>query len=140
PQAAISLQFADPDFHAPYTQQGTLAVEHQFARDLAMTVSYIWSRGIGLFVQRDLNLGPPGPAQTYIIDDAAGNQVGTYTTPIFLFNNKVDTRYSKILQVENGGQSWYSGLAIQLQKRMAHGLQAQVAYTWSHAIDDANQQ
>ena len=28
------LQFAAPDFRNPYTQQGTLAMEHQFARDV----------------------------------------------------------------------------------------------------------
>jgi hypothetical protein len=41
--------------------------------------------------------------------------------------------------VDNGGQSWYNGLALQLRKRMSHGLTAGVSYTWSHAIDDANQ-
>jgi hypothetical protein len=29
---------------------------------------------------------------------------------------------------------------VQLVKRMSHGLTAQVSYTWSHAIDDDNQQ
>ena len=60
PGGTISLQFADPkSFRAPYSQQGTLAVEHQFTRDIALTASYIWSRGIGIFTQRDLNLGNP---------------------------------------------------------------------------------
>jgi hypothetical protein len=40
------LNYADPNFRAPYSQQGTLAIEHQFTRDIAMTASYIWSRGI----------------------------------------------------------------------------------------------
>jgi hypothetical protein len=42
--------------------------------------------------------------------------------------------------VENGGQSWYNALALQLTKRFSHGFQAQVNYTWSHAIDDGNEQ
>ena len=57
-----------------------------------------------------------------------------------LFANKPDPRYGKILQVENGGQSWYNALALQLTKRFTHGFQAQVNYTWSHAIDDGNEQ
>ena len=141
PGGSISLQFADPQsFRAPYSQQGTLAVEHQFTRDIAVTASYIWSRGIGLFTQRDLNLGTPVGPYTYTIQDANGNNVSTYSTPVFVIGNRVDPRYSKILQIENGGQSWYNALAIQVEKRFAHGLSAQVNYTWSHAIDDADQQ
>lgn len=140
PSGSVQLTFAGEDFHNPYTQQGNLSIERQFGRDYGLSVSYMWSRGIGLFTQRDLNLGPLGPTVNYKIMDAAGNQVGTFPTQVYLYSNRVDTRYSKILQVENGGQSWYNGLAVQLQKRMSHGLTAQVSYTWSHAIDNANQQ
>jgi hypothetical protein len=140
PAGSVQLTLAGDDFHNPYTQQGNLSIERQFGKDYGLSVSYMWSRGIGLFTQRDLNLGPLGPAVNYRILDAAGNQVGVFPTQVYLFANRVDTRYSKILQVENGGQSWYNGLAIQLQKRMSHGLIAQVSYTWSHAIDTANQQ
>ena len=60
PPSSVSLQFADPkSFRNPYSQQGTLALEHQFTRDVAVTASYIWSRGIAIFTQRDLNLGDP---------------------------------------------------------------------------------
>ena len=143
PAGAVALTFADKNFHAPYTQQGTLALDRQLTRDLAISASYIWTRGIGLFVQRDLNLGQPtSQAYTYIIDDASGNKVGTYSTPLFVLTNglRPDPRYGKILQVENGGQSWYNALAIQLDKRFSHGFQAQVNYTWSHAIDDGNEE
>ncbi len=36
------------------------------------------------------------------------------------------------------GTSHYSGLQMQLNKRMSHGLQYTAAYTWSHATDDSN--
>ncbi len=141
PTGTINLNVADPNFRAPYTQQGTLALDHQLTRDLAVTVSYIWTRGIGLYTQRDLNLGPPtSQSYTYIIQDATGNNVSTFSTPLFLFANRPDTRYGKILSIENGGQSWYNALAVQVQKRMSHGLSAQLNYTWSHAIDDGNEQ
>jgi hypothetical protein len=139
PSASVKLGLAAPDFHAPYTQQGTVALERQLTKDMVLTTSWIWSRGIGLFTARDLNLGSP-VSRTYTIQDASGNNVNTYTTPVYILANRVDTRYSQIIQVENGGQSWYNGLAVQLNKRFSHGFQAQLNYTWSHAIDDANQQ
>jgi len=36
------------------------------------------------------------------------------------------------------GDSHYSGLQVQLNKRMSHGLQYTAAYTWSHATDNSN--
>jgi hypothetical protein len=140
PAGSITLNVADKNFHNPYTQQGTLALERQLSKDMALTVSYIWTRGIGLYVQRDLNLGAPGPTETYVIQDASGANVGSYSTPVFTFANRVDPRYSKILSIENGAQTWYNALAVQFQKRMSHGITAQVNYTWSHAIDDGNEE
>lgn len=140
PAGSVQLAFASTGLHNPYSQQANVSIERQLAKDLGLTVNYIWSRGIGIFTQRDLNLGAPGPTVTYQIQDASGNQVGLFPTTTYLFANRVDKNFSKILQVENGGQSWYNALALQLQKRMSHGLIAQVSYTWSHAIDNANQQ
>ncbi len=140
PAGTTNLQFAADNFYAPYTQQGSVSMERELTRDLGLTVSYLWSRGIGLITQQDLNLGPVGPAVTYRINDASGAQVSTFTTPVWIAANKVDTRFGKILLVENGGNSWYHALAVQLNKRMSHGISAKLAYTWSHAIDDADMQ
>jgi outer membrane receptor protein involved in Fe transport len=135
----VSLSFAGNDFRNPYTQQGSIAIEHEFRRDTGITASYIWNRGIGLFTVRDVNLGSPGAPVAYTILDASGNTASTWTTPLYLLANRVDPRYRGLNMVENGGQSWYNGLALQIRKRMSHGLQASVSYTWSHAIDTANQ-
>jgi hypothetical protein len=140
PQSSVSLQYASDNFYSPYMQQGTLSVEREIRPDLGLTVSYLWSRGVGLVVQQDVNLGAPGGTYTYSIRDTAGNETGRFTTPVWVIGNRVDRRYSRILRIENGGNSWYNGLAVQVNKRMSHGISAKLAYTWSHAIDDANQQ
>jgi outer membrane receptor protein involved in Fe transport len=139
PAGTKTLVFADPNYRNPYTEQGTFSIERQLAHDLGLTVSYLNSHGVQIWTNRDLNLGAPGPVKTYIIDDASGAQVGSWSTPIFLSTNKVDSRYGRIAEVDNGGQSWYNGLAVQLKKRWSHGFGADFSYTWSHAIDDANQ-
>ncbi|HYI96806.1 MAG TPA: hypothetical protein VEX68_24910, partial [Bryobacteraceae bacterium] len=136
---AVDVQYAASDFRQPYTQQADIAIERQLSDNLGFTASYLWSRGIGLFTSRDNNVGALGPDVTYRINDTSGNQVGSYTTPTYRLANRVDTRFRRLIQVENGGQSWYSGLVLQLRKRMSHGLEGSVAYTWSHAIDTAMQ-
>ena len=138
PSGTVNLGFAADNFHNPYTQQGTLAVERQIGSNLGLTVSYIWSRGVGLWVQRDANLADPTSTATYSILDSNGNTTGAFTTPVY--TAKVDSRYGKILVTENGASSWYNGLSVQLRKRLSHGLSGSVAYTWSHAIDNGNEQ
>lgn len=135
----VSINFASPDFRRPYTQQGNFTIDRQLSSDLAFSASYIWSRGIALYTVRDLNIGPMGNPVTYSILDASGNQAGTFTTPVYLLANRIDKRYRSVLQTENGGQSWYNGLVVQLRKRWSHGLTGSFSYTWSHAIDTANQ-
>lgn len=130
-----TVEFASPTLRTPYTEQGTLAIEHQINRTMAMTVSYLWSRGIQGFAVRDLNIGPLGPNVTYQIADVNGAIVGSYTTPTYRFANRVDTRYSRVLQVENGVNSYYNAMAVQFRKRFSRGFQAHASWTWGHAID-----
>ena len=131
-----NIQFAAANWKRPYSEQATLAIERQLARDIAVTASYIWSRGIHLFGETDLNL-PPLSSQTftYTINDANGNKTGTYTTPMYL-GSRPDSRYGSVVQADNGVGSYYNGLALQLNKRFSRGLQGSVSYTWSHEIDD----
>jgi hypothetical protein len=134
-RTGTTVEFASPDLKTPYTEQGTLGVEREITRTMVLTVSWLWNRGIQGFGVRDLNIGPLGAPVTYQIADATGNVVGSYTTPTYRFANRVDTRYSRVLQVENGVNSYYNALAVQFRKRLSHGFQAQLSWTWGHAID-----
>ncbi len=133
--SASNIQFADPNLRTPYSEQGTLAIERQFGRDISVTASYIWSRGVQLYAVRDLNMAPLGPNFTYTINDDKGTQVGYFTTPVYI-GKRPDARYGGVYQNENGVNSYYSGLALQMRKRFSHGFTAHVSYTWAHEIDD----
>jgi outer membrane receptor protein involved in Fe transport len=130
-----TVQFAAPSMRAPYSEQATAAVERQLTHDISLTASYIWSRGVELLGTRDLNIGPLGAPVTYNIANATGQIVGSYTTPTYRLANRVDTRYNRVLQNENGLNSYYNALVVDVRKRFKAGLTASLAYTWSHEID-----
>jgi hypothetical protein len=138
PSGSVSITFAAPDFRNPYSQQADLSIERQLTNSTSLSMSYIWSRGVQINTTRDLNIGPEGDPVTFRINDSSGNQVGSYTTPTYRLANRIDTRYQRLIQVENGGRSYYDGFAVQLKKKMSRGFEGSVAYTWSHAIDTAN--
>ncbi len=138
---AAGIQFAAPNWKTPYSEQGTFAVERQLTHDIALTASYIWSRGIQLYGERDLNLPPLSDQSfTYTIANASGQPVGAYATNMYVKlptpNGRPDPRYGAVVQDENGVTSFYNGLAVQAEKRFSHGFLASLAYTWSHEIDD----
>ncbi|MCS7025456.1 MAG: TonB-dependent receptor [Bryobacteraceae bacterium] len=135
PPGTVTISFAAPDLATPYTQQGDLSLERELTRSTALTVSYLWNRALKNMTRQDLNIGPATGSFTYRILDAAGNQVGTYTTPTYLLANRVDPRYARVVYIDNGGRNWYDGLAVQLRRRASQWLEGTLSYTWSHARD-----
>ncbi|MFZ1141907.1 MAG: hypothetical protein WAN76_22225 [Candidatus Sulfotelmatobacter sp.] len=46
-----------------------------------------------------------------------------------------DPRFGAVTQFSTGANSHYNGLQLTAMKRLSHGLQGQVNYTWSHCLD-----
>jgi hypothetical protein len=46
-----------------------------------------------------------------------------------------DPRFGAVTQLSTGANSHYNGLQLTAMKRLSHGLQGQVNYTWSHCLD-----
>ncbi len=50
-----------------------------------------------------------------------------------------DPRYGQNILVSNNAWSYYHGLQVELSKRLSQGLNFQVAYTWSKALDTTSE-
>jgi hypothetical protein len=135
PPGTVSISFADPELATPYTQQGDIGIEQRLGSNMSVTISYLWSRGFRMLTRRDLNVGPESGTFSYRINDAEGNQVGSYTTATYLAANRVDNRYSRVQLIDNGGRLWYDGLAVQFRRRGGKWVEGTIAYTLSHARD-----
>lgn len=134
-QGASTLDVLSPNLKTPYSEQATIAVERQLSKDMVFTVSGIFSRGVNLWGTQDINAPPLGAPFTYIIDNASGQQVGTYTTGVYV-GARPNSNFGAIYEQTNGVDSWYDGLVATWEKRMSHGFQSSASYTWSHEIDD----
>lgn len=132
----------------PYAINYTLEAQHVFARDYTLSVRYLGTRGVHLISQQQLNRRSLVTASrnipTYLAQPSFAQlqslplTVGQLRAPGSLdpaFANAGFT--STILSYTPQGYSSYNGLAAQLNRRFSNGLQAQVAYTWSHAIDNS---
>jgi outer membrane receptor protein involved in Fe transport len=134
-QSASVLDVLAPHLKTPYSEQASIAVERQIAKDMVVTVSGIFSRGVNLWGTQDINAPALGAPFTYTIDNASGQAVGTYTTGVYT-GSRPNPNFNAIYEQTNGVSSWYDGLVIAFDKRFSHGFQSSASYTWSHEIDD----
>ena len=53
----------------------------------------------------------------------------------FPYMQPTDPRFGAVTQFSTGANSHYNGLQLTAMKRLGHGLQGQINYTWSHCMD-----
>src|SRR6202453_684618 len=110
----------DGKLHAPYFMQWSFALEHQIGNALNLRAQYVGTRAVNQ------------PYET---------QVNGYQTVCagcfapFPYGQPVDPRFGPVTQLNTGANSHYNGLQLTADKRLAHGLQVLVNYTWSRCMD-----
>lgn len=144
-----TLYSIDPHLVTPYTQQWHLGLERQLFPDTVLEVSYGGSRGLKLFAFYNGNqavpvadptdpLAPRRPASNNNWPGAAGpcdnNPAGGYADA----NNCNPALDTAIAAFRSNTQSNYDSLQVRLEKRYAHGIQFEAAYTFSHSLDNAS--
>ena len=119
PPVAISA-VPNGKLHAPYFMEWSLGIEHQFGTTASMQAQYVGTRAVN---------------QPYL------TQVNGYQTVCrgcfapFPYMQPTDPRFGAVTQFSTGANSHYNGLQLTAMKRLSHGLQGQVNYTWSHCLD-----
>jgi hypothetical protein len=110
----------DGKLHAPYFMQWSFALEQQIGNTLNLRAQYVGTRAVNQ------------PYET---------QVNGYQTVCpgcfapFPYGQPVDPRFGPVTQLNTGANSHYNGLQLTADKRLAHGIQLLVNYTWSHCMD-----
>jgi hypothetical protein len=119
PPVAITA-VPDGKLHAPYFMEWSLGVEHQFGTTASLHAQYVGTRAVN---------------QPY------STQVNGYQTVCqgcfapFPYRQPTDARFAAVTQLSTGANSHYNGLQLTAMKRLGHGLQGQVNYTWSRCMD-----
>ena len=110
----------DGKLHAPYFMEWSFGIEHQFGNTASVQGRYVGTRAVN---------------QPYL------TQVNGYQTVCqgcfapFPYLQPTDPRFSAVTQFSTGENSHYNGLQLTAMKRLGHGLQGQVNYTWSRCMD-----
>jgi hypothetical protein len=139
PGIALTGSIMDRNNRTPYFQHFNTSVEYQFARDTAVQIAYVGSRGIHLF--RQLSVNQARIASTnHPITNAVTGEVITANTPgnALLRAPFQGTETSFFNLNQTSAQSTYHSLQVTLNHRLSHGVEFQAAYTFSKSIDNAS--
>jgi hypothetical protein len=127
--AANGGVFAPPSFnnvgaiHAPIYQEWNFEIQQAIGNNTSFTINYVGNHGTHETVF--LN-GLNGYCPTSVCPNG---WVGLPAAP-------TDARFGSVSQIETAANSNYNGLSFTVQHRFGHGLQAQLNYTYSHALDE----
>ncbi|MEP6635764.1 MAG: TonB-dependent receptor [Acidobacteriota bacterium] len=124
----ISIFLFAKDYAQPYVQQGRLGYEQEIRKNMSLSVTYMFFKGVHLSRTRDINL--PAPTLVTVNDGSTSFQYPRFVSPRPLSN------FSRINLFESTGNSRYNALALQLQRRFAKGWQFLATYTFSKSKDD----
>jgi hypothetical protein len=140
----------DPNLRTPYNQQWHFGVQYQMPADTVLEVSYAGSRGLKLFGFYNGNQAVPA-TEPQFATACAGNLLGCPTAPRRPAhavapgapagstcdlgpNDDCDPVFDvSIATFRSNDVSNYNSMQVRFEKRPTHGLQFQLAYTWSHA-------
>ncbi len=120
--ALVSPSGIQPNANTPTVESYTLRIEQQLTANLALAVGYVGSRGYHEIISIDANL----PAPTFV----NGNIFYPAGSP--LANPKV----ANTTTWWSSGDSNYNALQVDVNHRLAHGLQIRGVYTYSKSLDD----
>lgn len=132
PSTSDVIRF-DSRFELPQIQQFDFVVERELPGNMVASLSYIGSRGSSLPDFIDTNL-PVAPTVTNTWTVVDGPLAGTYTLPMYS-GARPTTGFGRITNISSRVKSQYDAMVVQLNRRMAHGLQVQANYTYAKSED-----
>jgi len=111
------------ELHAPYFMEWSLGLEHQFGTTASVKAQYVGTRAVN---------------QPYLTQVNGFQTVCPGCFAPFPYMRPTDPRFAAVTQFSTGANSHYHGLQLTAMKRLGHGLQGQINYTWSHCMDEVS--
>lgn len=109
----------DPNIENSYSEQGNLQIERELPGGALISVGYLHLRTLHVILSRNVNVSTV-PASAGIPN-----------------LGRPDSTWGNIGRFESSGDSYYDGMVVAFNERVARWANVRVAYTLSKTIDDA---
>ncbi|MHB8887887.1 MAG: TonB-dependent receptor [Acidobacteriaceae bacterium] len=112
----------DPNFHDTYQIQANLQVEHEVTNNVLVTLGYLFAGLRHGIYTAETNLGAP-------VGSLADGR------PVF-GGSRPNTEFNQINVVHSGATTNFNGMFVKVTRRLNHGVEFGINYTYSHALAD----
>jgi hypothetical protein len=120
----LRYPYVQPNPERNYVMQWNLNLQQELAPNLMAMIAYVGSRGVHQVFRADtLNAVPPKTTSAPILWPIPGT------------GNLPNPTVGQLDALTWDNHSSFDALEAQLTKKMSHGLEGQLSYTWSKAID-----
>ncbi len=111
-------------FGTPQYAEWSFEIEQPIGRKNVFVATYSGNHGYNLLIQN-------GFGNAYLANPSAFPN-GFGGLPLA----PPDPRFNGVTEITNSGRSNYDGLSVQFRRALSWGFSGQIAYTWSHALDN----
>jgi hypothetical protein len=134
--SSFNLRYMEPIQANAYVHRWSLTLQRELGANWVVSAGYTGSRGLHLLGQHLSNIArwdgfPNQPTGRKHFSDPDGP--GPLTNA-----GLINPNFGEIRTQNSNGNSFFSGLAVGLQKRMSQGLQMQIAYNFSKSTDQGS--
>lgn len=143
--APMSLNVLDPNFAVPYSMNYNLTIQRELPGQMIWSIAYVGSQGRHLERAYELNPSLPGKCAAIpaCIGSAGARELQGYFYPQnFKYPTVVpgttELYFGSVGQQATDGNSRYNSLQVSMNKRLTHGLNFLLSYTYSHAEDNGS--
>lgn len=135
----VTGQGIEYDAQQPYNMQYNLTLEQQLPFTIGLSVSYVGTRGLHLWEKLETNPELPtsvvnGVSYWTPTASQPANCGSAIVAPLTGYC-RVNPNLASYPMLQSRSQSWYNALQVVATKQITHGLEFQVAYTWSQSLD-----
>jgi hypothetical protein len=111
------------ELHAPYFQEWSFGIEHQFGSTSSLHAQYVGTRALN---------------QPYLTQENGYQTVCPGCFAPFPYLQPTDPRFGAVTQLSTGADSRYHGLQLTADRRLGRGLKGQINYTLSRCRDEVS--
>jgi hypothetical protein len=135
--SSFNLRYMEPNQSNAYVHRWSFTLQRELGSDWVVSAGYTGSRGLHLLGQHLSNIAkwdgfPNQPTGRKFFPSrvSGGNLVAR--------DGLINSNFGEIRTQSSNGNSFFSGLAVGVQKRMSQGLQLQLAYNYSKSTDQGS--
>ena len=132
----------------PNQMQWNLSIEREVMNNTVLTLGYLGSHGVHLWLQRDFNYPIPCvqsasevPNSPYMLQSQTGcfyNGAPTFSNAAGVASPRLNPLYNSQQMADTQGSSRYHAFQASLNRRFSGGLQFLATYTLAKSIDDSS--